>query len=175
MKKDNYESERYMSLRSFTDIQLPVQMEVPKKRIQIVETRLIRKTSLLYERRTVCTPAMAAKLMKQLYESYDREYLYALYLTIKCEPIAVELISIGTLDATFICPKDILKTALLCSAYGFLIFHNHPSGGDVVASQEDVKATKRLRDASTLMGIKMIDHIIVSDTGYISLKEQELI
>jgi len=175
MEEEIYQSERFMSLRRFSDIKLTIQVELPKKRVQIVETRLIRKTSLLYDRRTISTPAMAAELGRQLFESYDKEYLYAVYLTARCEPIAIELISIGTLDSTIMSPRDILKTALLCSAFGYIIFHNHPSGGEIYPSKEDLNATRRLKEASALMGIKMQDHIIVSDTGYVSLREREIL
>lgn len=175
MKVDNYHSEQFMSFRKFSDIIVHVQEQHPKKRIQVVETHLIRKTSILYERRTICSPSMAAELGRQLFDSYDKEYLYAVYFSTKCEPIAIELMSIGTLDSTIISPKDILKTALLCSAYGFIIYHNHPSGGDITPSKEDLCATKRLKEASTLMGIKMVDHIIISDIGYVSLKERDIL
>lgn len=175
MEEENYQTETCMSLRKFTDIKLPVQTELPKKKIQIVETRLIRKTSILYDRRTICDPATAAELGKQLFEDYDKEYLYAVFLSTKCEPIAIELMSIGTLDSAMISPRDILKTSLLCSAFGFILYHNHPSGGDIQPSKEDINITKRLKEASNLMGIKMVDHIILSDIGYISMKEREIL
>ncbi|SHL55551.1 DNA repair protein RadC [Anaerocolumna jejuensis DSM 15929] len=172
MRKAVYQSEDFMLLRRFSDINVPIQVELVKKRIQIVECRLIRKTSLLYERRLINSPEMAAALGQQLFEAYDKEYLYAVYLTAKCEPIAIELISIGTLNATFVCPRDVIKTALLCSAHGFIIFHNHPSGGDIIPSKEDINMTKRLKEASQLIGVELIDHIILSDIGYVSLKER---
>lgn len=172
MGKRVYQSEDFMSLRKFSDIKLSVQAELVKKRIQIVESRLTRKTSLLYERRLINSPELAATLGQQLFDTYDKEYLYAIYLTAKCEPIAIELISIGTLNSTLICPRDILKSALLCSAHGFIIFHNHPSGGDIIPSKEDIKTTRRLKEASLLMGIELNDHIILSDIGYVSLKER---
>lgn len=172
MKKESYQSEDFMSLRKFSDIKLSVQSGLVRRRIQILESRLIRKTSLLYERRLINSPAMAAALGQQLFDTYDKEYLYALYMTAKCEPIAIELISIGTLNSTLICPRDIIKSALLCSAHGFIIFHNHPSGGDIIPSKEDIRMTKRLKEASQLMGIELNDHIILSDIGYVSLKER---
>lgn len=172
MGKTVYQSEGFMSLRRFSDIKIPVQAELVKKRIQIVESRLIRKTSLLYERRLINSPELAAALGQQLFDSFDKEYLYAVFLTVKCEPVAIELISIGTINSTVICPRDILKSALLCGAYGFIIFHNHPSGGDIIPSKEDIKMTKRLKEASQLIGIELNDHIILSDIGYVSLKER---
>ena len=175
MEENSYESEKYMSLRKFTDIKIPIQTELPRKRIQIVETRLVRKTSILYDRRTISNPAYAADLGKELFEEYDKEYVYAVYVTARCEPIAIELVSIGTLDSAIMSSRDILKTALLCGAQGVIVYHNHPSGGDINASQQDINSTKRLNEACNLLGVKLIDHIIISDIGYISLKEQGII
>ena len=174
MDKNDYKAESYMSLRKFSDIDLPLQMNVPKKRIQIIESRLIRKTSFLYERRTITSPDEAADLSRKLFKNYDKEYVYALYLSSKSEPVAIELISIGTLNQSVLSPRDIIKTALLSSAAGYIIFHNHPSGGDITPSREDIQVTKRLNEASVLMGVRLYDHIIVSDVGYVSLKEREI-
>lgn len=175
MEENSYESEKYMSLRKFTDIKIPIETELPRKRIQIVETRVVRKTSILYERRTISNPAYAAELGKKLFEEYDKEYVYAVYVTTKCEPVAIELISIGTLNMSIMSSRDIIKTALLCGAQGVIVYHNHPSGGNINASQQDINSTKRLNEACNLLGVKLIDHIIISDIGYISLKEQGII
>lgn len=175
MEEEIYQSSTFMSLRRFSDIQLSVQSEVPRKRVQIVETRLVRKTSTLYERRNIDTPSAAADLGRKLFEHYDKEYFYAVYLTARCEPIAIELVSIGTLDGALVSPRDLMKTAMLCSAYGFIAYHNHPSGGDITPSKEDISITERIRDAGKLMGIRILDHLILSDIGYVSLKERGIL
>jgi DNA repair proteins len=170
-----YHGETFMDIRKFSDIHIPVDVKHVRKRIQIVETRLVRKTSFLYDRRIIDSPKAAAELALKLFDSYDREYFYAVYLTTSCEPICVELVSIGSLNATIISPKEIFRTALLCCSYGIIIYHNHPSGGVIVPSKEDICITKRLKDAGNLIGIKLLDHIIVTDVSYISLKEKGLI
>ncbi len=175
MKEEEYQCERYHLLREFSDIKTFPEFSIPKKRIQIVESRLERKTSILYERRTISSPQAAAELARKLYADYDKEYLYSVYLTSRSEPIAVELLSIGTMDSTIMSPRDIIKTALLSAASGFIIYHNHPSGGVIVPSVDDVNVTKRLNEASMLMGVKLYDHIIVTDTCYVSLKERGVI
>ncbi len=162
----------HSSIKKFSDIRLQVRSDSPRKRIQLVETKLVRKTSILYERRTIQTPNDAVSLLRKVYEEFDREYLFALYLTARREPIAIELISIGTLECTILSPKDVIKTALLCCAYGFIICHNHPSGGEIVLSTEDINATKRINEASKIMGLIMLDHLIITDISYISLKER---
>jgi len=175
MNADGYHCDRYLLLREFSDIKVFPELATPKKRIQIVESRLERKASILYERRTVTTPQEVAGLARKLYPDFDKEYLYAIYLTSRMEPIAIELLSIGTLDATLVSPRDIIKTALLSAAAGCIILHNHPSGGDIVPSAEDIRITKRLNEACKLIGVKLFDHIIVSDHCYVSLKERDII
>lgn len=175
MEEEGYISEEYMDLRKFSDITLSIQTDSPRKRIQVVEARLIRKTSFLYERRMINTPEAAATLGRQLFEAYDREYFYTVYFTVRCEPICVELVSIGTLTATIVSPREILRTGLLCGAFGFIIYHNHPSGGEIIPSKEDISITKRIKDAGNLIGIRLLDHIIVTDIAYVSLNERRII
>lgn len=163
---EEYHCERYHLLREFSDLKTFPELLIPKKRIQIVESRLVRKNSFLFERRIISSPQAAAELARKLFANYDREYVYAVYLTSRSEPIAVELISIGTIDSSIMSPRDIIKTAILSSAAGFILFHNHPSGGDIIPSVDDIYVTKRLNEAGKLMGVKLYDHIIISDTCY---------
>jgi DNA repair proteins len=175
MDVDGYHCDRYLLLREFSDIKTFPELATPKKRIQIVESRLERKTSILYERRNVRTPQEAAELARKLYTNYDKEYLYAIYLTSRMEPIAIELLSIGTLDAALVSSRDIVKTAILSAAVGCIILHNHPSGGEIVVSEEDIKVTKRLNEACKLMTVKLFDHIIVTEQYFVSLNERGII
>lgn len=175
MINDSYIFEPCCYAREFTDVFDCPDLQMPKKRIQIVEPVLIRKTSLLYERRLIKTPSEAAQLARKLYRNFDKEYLYGVYLTTKGEPICIELLSIGTIDCSILSPRDIIKTALLSAAHGFIIFHNHPSGSIPEPSSEDINVTRRLSEAAKLMSVKLVDHIIVSDTNYVSLRERGII
>jgi DNA repair protein RadC len=74
----------------------------------------------------------------------------------------------GTVDANIIHPREVFRPALSCSAAAVILVHNHPSGV-LKASTEDVLVTRQIRDAGTLLGIELVDHIIVSREGFISI------
>ncbi len=80
----------------------------------------------------------------------------------------------GTINYSVVNPREILRIALQCDAAQIVILHNHPSGNPI-PSGEDIKMTKRLYEASDLIGIPLVDHIIIGDNRYISLKERGLI
>ncbi len=76
------------------------------------------------------------------------------------QPININVVSVGTLNASMISPREVFKSAILSNAAAFICFHNHPSGS-VKPSLEDVITTQRLKEASEVMDIKMMDHIII--------------
>jgi DNA repair protein RadC len=80
------------------------------------------------------------------------------------------LLSIGTLDASVVHPRDVFREAVLSGAAGVIVFHNHPSG-DPTPSPADVALTHRLLSASEVMGIVLLDHLILADTRYYSFSE----
>ena len=104
----------------------------------------------------------------------EKEEFRILILDTKNQVTKVETISIGTLNASIVHPREVFKTALLNSANSIILVHNHPSG-DPTPSNEDINITNRLIDAGTLLGIKVLDHIILGDNRYLSFKENNLI
>lgn len=84
--------------------------------------------------------------------------------------IVDETVSIGTLDASILHPREVFKIAIDNSASHIIISHNHPSG-DTNPSDEDIYTTRRLIEAGKIIGIDISDHLIVSSTNYISLKQ----
>lgn len=82
-------------------------------------------------------------------------------------------ISIGTLNAAIVHPREVFRTAVKHSAASLICAHNHPSG-DTTPSQEDIEITKRLIAAGQIIGIEVLDHVIVGDGRYVSLKEDGL-
>lgn len=80
------------------------------------------------------------------------------------------IISKGTVNASLLSPREIFMTALRCNAVNILVVHNHPSG-DASPSREDEQITRRLSDAAKLLGIGFVDHIIIGDRQYTSLKQ----
>ena len=99
-----------------------------------------------------------------------QEHFIVLYLDSKHQILKEETISIGTLDASLVHPREVFKRAIQESAYGIILVHNHPSG-DPSPSEEDREITKRLFDIGELISIKVIDHLIIGKDNYFSFKE----
>ena len=112
----------------------------------------------------------AYELVKDELAGSDREMLLSVMLTIKNDLIGVETVSIGSITASTTTPRDVFKSAILANAVAIIVCHNHPSG-ELVPSDEDIKITKQLIAAGELLGIKVLDHLIVSNQGYKSLRD----
>lgn len=100
-----------------------------------------------------------------------KEQFVTLYLDTKHCVIGDEVVSIGSLDASIVHPREIFKSAVKRSASAILCVHNHPSG-DPSPSPEDIAVTRRLCEAGKLLGIDVLDHIVIGDGRYISLQAQ---
>ena len=103
----------------------------------------------------------------------DREMLICLHLNIKHAVISYEIVSVGSLNFSVVHPRECFKGAMLANAAAVIVYHNHPSG-DPEPSAEDVTVTKRLVDAGKILGIEVLDHIVFSDKGFVSLKDRGL-
>jgi len=103
-----------------------------------------------------------------------KEHFYALYLDTKNCIISEELVSVGTLNASLIHPREVFNPAIKASANSVILVHNHPSG-DCKPSSEDEEATKKLYDAGDLLGIKVLDHVIIGRDSFMSLKEKQVL
>jgi DNA repair protein RadC len=110
------------------------------------------------------------ELVKDELAGSDREMLLSVMLTVKNDLIGVETVSIGSITASTTTPRDVFKSAILANAVAIIVCHNHPSG-DLVPSDADIKITKQLIAAGELLGIKVLDHLIVSYQGYKSLRD----
>ena len=84
--------------------------------------------------------------------------------------VAYSIITIGIANQTLIHPREVFQRAILIGATALVVAHNHPSGS-VEPSQEDISVTNRLKEAGTLLGIQLLDHVIVSDFKFKSLRE----
>ena len=118
----------------------------------------------------ICKPADAYELVKDELINSDREILLSVMLTVRNDLIGVETVSIGSITASTTTPRDIFKSAILANAVAIIVCHNHPSG-ELVPSKNDIEITKQLIAAGELLGIKVLDHLIVSNRGYRSLIE----
>lgn len=102
-----------------------------------------------------------------------KEYFLTLHLDGKNRIVAIEIVSIGSLNQSIVHPREVFKTALLSSAAAIVLIHNHPSG-DPTSSREDREITRRLKEAGELLGIRILDHIIIGET-YASFVEEGLL
>ena len=112
----------------------------------------------------------AYELVKDELINSDREMLLSIMLTVRYDLIGVETVSIGSITASTTTPRDFFKSAILANAIAIIICHNHPSG-ELVPSKNDIEITKQLIAAGELLGIKVLDHLIVSNQGYRSLRD----
>ncbi len=94
-----------------------------------------------------------------------KEHFVVLYLNARNQLIHKETISIGTLNASLVHPREVFKPAIEHLAASIIVAHNHPSGG-VEPSEADLELTKRLGDAGRLLGIEVVDHVIISSTDF---------
>ncbi len=125
------------------------------------------------ERKVIRTPDDAAHYVESDMRHLDREHMGVLCLDSKNHVIAFEKISVGTVNASLAHPRECFKAAIKHSAVAVIFVHNHPSG-DPTPSNEDVQLTKQLKNAADLLGIELLDHIIIGDGDWRSLKEKGL-
>ena len=140
-------------------------------RIPIYQVKLVRDGSQPSERKKVDCAATAARILQQYLEGADREHFVVLLLDTQNQVIGIHTVTIGTLDASLIHPREVYKTAILANAASVLLAHNHPSG-DPTPSTEDLMVTRQLSEAGITIGIEVLDHVVVGDTGrYYSFRE----
>jgi DNA repair protein RadC len=116
------------------------------------------------------TPREAASFLMPAFGSRRVEQFGVVLLDSKHRVIRTAIVAVGTLNSTVVQPRDVFREAMLGSAAAVVIFHNHPSG-DPSPSPDDVELTRRLAAAGALMGIDLVDHIVLGDARYCSLKE----
>jgi len=102
-----------------------------------------------------------------------KEHFVALYLNARNQLIHKETISIGTLNASLVHPREVFKPAIAHLAAAIIVAHNHPSG-NLEASEEDKKMTARLKEAGSLMGVELVDSLIITEAGFSSVKSSNI-
>jgi DNA repair protein RadC len=120
---------------------------------------------------TIRKPSDAANFMMEELRYLKKEHFVCLFLNTKNHVIHRETLSVGTLNASLVHPREVFRAAIKCSSASIICLHNHPSG-DPTPSPEDVTLTRRLQEAGELVGIDVLDHLVIGDNRFISLKEQ---
>ncbi|MCD7032922.1 DNA repair protein RadC [Metabacillus sp. GX 13764] len=127
---------------------------------------------LAYEDRYVIrSPQDGANFVMEEMRFLTQEHFVCLYLNTKNQVIHKQTVFIGSLNASIVHPREVFKEALRRSAASFICMHNHPSG-DPSPSKEDIEVTKRLSECGKVLGIELLDHLIIGDQKYVSLKEK---
>lgn len=137
-----------------------------------VKIQLVRESKPVKEY-SIKTPDDAYELVKDELATLDREAFLVISLSIKNKVLGVNMVSIGSLNANVVHPRDVFKSAILQNASNVILLHNHPSG-ETEPSKDDIEVTHRLEEAGKLLGIEVIDHIVVGSTFY-SFLENDLL
>ncbi len=117
-------------------------------------------------------PEDVARFVRGLVGNDAREHFVTLMLDARHRPIAYQVVSIGTATASLVHPREVFQSAVAVGAVGLIVAHNHPSG-DPSPSREDREVTERLFRAGDVLGIRLLDSVVVTESGYTSIREED--
>ncbi|MCC8051577.1 MAG: JAB domain-containing protein [Clostridiales bacterium] len=147
-------------------------MDKLQNTLDVVSIRLVENPPL-YSDRSITTSEEAVELVAKELRTYDRELVCVINLSSTGRPISLNIVSMGSLNASFANPREVFKTAILCNAASIILMHNHPFGS-LIPSPQDMKLTKRMAACGNLMGIPVLDHIIVGDGECFSFNDNDM-
>lgn len=144
--------------------------------INVYKVKMVKEDTIKYGDTAMRSPDEVAQLARDvmgLHEAAEENFVIVC-LNTKNKIAGIHTVSIGTLNSSLVHPREVFKAAILNNASGIILLHNHPSG-DPEPSREDIETTQRLITAGTILGIKVLDHIVIGDyQRYISFREQGL-
>ena len=140
-------------------------------RIPIYKVMLVKDGTQKAETKTIRQPADVYQIATTFLQGVDRENFIIMMLDNKHKVIGINTVSVGSLNSSVVHPREVFKPAILCNAAAIILAHNHPSG-DPAPSPEDISVTKRLIEAGDVLGIAVLDHIVIGDDNYVSLKDR---
>jgi DNA repair protein RadC len=135
---------------------------------------LVREASVQMERIQLRGSETAATLLRTYLAHVDREHFVVIMLDRKNRIIGINTVSVGSLTASVVHPREVYKPAILANAAAIVCGHNHPSG-DPAPSSEDRTITRRLVLAGEALGIRILDHIIIGEQGHFSFADEGLL
>ena len=141
------------------------------KKVNIVSLKVVKEASLLYKNRQIRYPQDSYDLIRTIIEDADRELFICMSLDTKNQPTNIQVCHMGSLNASLVHPREVLKMAILSNSASIIVFHNHPSG-ITKPSPEDIEVTQRLKEAGQILGIELLDHLIIGDNTFLSFKEK---
>ncbi len=123
------------------------------------------------ERYMIRSPEDGADFVMEEMRDLKQEHFICLFLNTKNQVLHRQTVFIGSLNASIVHPREVFKEAVKRSAASIICAHNHPSG-DPSPSQEDIQVTRRLQECGKMIGIEVLDHLVIGDRKFVSLKEK---
>jgi DNA repair protein RadC len=122
----------------------------------------------------ICQPKDAAELVMESMRYLKQEVLKVVLLNTKNVVVGIKDVSMGSINSSIVHPREVFCDAVKRSCASIIVCHNHPSG-DPTPSNEDISVTRRLKESGKLLGIELIDHLIIGDGIFVSLKEKGIV
>ena len=140
---------------------------VPNYRVMLVRdsSNSVKATG----KKKLSSPDDVAGVLKTYLDGADREHFCIALLDRKGHILGINTVSIGSLSSSIVHPREVFKPAIVIGAASIILCHNHPSG-DTAPSKEDLEVTNRLIEAGKIIGIEILDHVIIGDDSFCSLK-----
>lgn len=139
--------------------------------INVVRLEVVKERSVEYGRRKIRSAEDLAELGQKLIGKADREVFLVVCLNAQNGINAINVVSIGSLTASIVCPREVFKLAVVSNSASIALMHNHPSG-NVKPSKEDIEITKLLIEAGKILEIDVLDHVIISEGNHYSFLDK---
>ena len=139
--------------------------------LQLVRVEIVREPASTYSGEGSISLATQVLPYLEQIRFADREQFACIHLNARSAPLGIEIVSVGSLSASLVHPREIFKAAIMNNAAAVILAHNHPTG-DPSPSSQDLELTKRLCQAGEILGIEVLDHVIVTPReNFLSMKE----
>lgn len=145
-----------------------------KKKVDFISLKIYREKTVEYESKGITNPDRAFEAISNIIDNTDRECFGVIMMNNANEINSFEICSVGTVNMTLAHPREVFKGAILSNASKIMLFHTHPSN-TIEPSQTDIDTTKELIEASKILQIPIIDHIITCERGYFSFAEHGIL
>lgn len=145
-----------------------------KKKVDFISLKICREKTVEYESKGITNPDRAFEAISNIIDNTDRECFGVIMMNNANEINSFEICSVGTVNMTLAHPREVFKGAILSNASKIMLFHTHPSN-TIEPSQTDIDTTKELIEASKILQIPIIDHIITCERGYYSFAEHGIL
>lgn len=149
-------------------------MDQDKYKLDVVSIRMVKEPPLFSDKK-ISTPGDAVEILGDMLSDYDREVMAVVNLKSDMTPINVNIVSIGSVNASLAHPREIMKSAILSNAAYMVLVHNHPSG-NLAPSTSDIEVTDQMCQIGYFMQIPVLDHIIIGrNHEYYSFVNKEIL